>query len=309
MIHRTPQSYRGRFAPTPSGPLHLGSLLTALASWLEARSRGGTWVLRIDDLDQLRCVAGADQQILQQLSAHGLHWDDAPRYQSQHLAEYAAAREQLQRNGLLYACDCTRARLQEESLPGIAGRIYSGRCRDRGLALDGHAQRLRVDDKPVTLEDRWQGLQVREPRRDLGDFVVWRRDSVPGYALACVVDDLAMQISDVVRGADLLDASLQQKFLMRPFGATAPDYAHLPVLGGADGRKLSKQNHANPLNAETAMQNLRRCLQWLGQDPPATASASVPDILQHAACSPSLERRPGSAPRQHRGGAKPLSLA
>lgn len=292
MIVGTPQSYRGRFAPTPSGPLHLGSLLTALASWLEARSRGGTWSLRIDDLDQPRCVPGADRQILQQLSAHGLHWDGAPRYQSQHLAEYANAREQLQLDGLLYACDCTRARLQEESLPGIAGRIYSGRCRDRGLAFDDHAQRLRVDADPVTLDDRWQGLQLRDPQRDLGDFVIWRRDGIPGYALACVVDDLAMQISDVVRGADLLDASLQQKLLMRQFGATAPDYAHLPVLGGSDGRKLSKQNHAHPLNAETAADNLRQCLHWLGQEPPAATEASVADILQHAVRHWSADRVP-----------------
>ncbi|HEY1075727.1 MAG TPA: tRNA glutamyl-Q(34) synthetase GluQRS [Fontimonas sp.] len=275
-------TYRGRFAPTPSGPLHLGSLLTALAGWLEARTHRGTWMLRIDDLDAPRCVPGADQEILQQLEVHGLIWDGAPRYQSQHLHEYAAARDGLQAGGQLYACDCTRARLQAESLPGPVGRIYSGRCRERGLPLEGHALRLRVGAEAVVLDDPWQGLQRRDPPRALGDFVVWRRDGIPGYALACVVDDLAMQISHVVRGADLLDASLQQKLLMREIGATAPSYAHLPVLGSTDGRKLSKQNHAPALVASDAARNLRRCLDWLGQQAPPAAMVTVADILQHA---------------------------
>ncbi len=276
------RTYRGRFAPTPSGPLHLGSLLTALASWLEARSRGGDWLLRIDDLDSLRCTPGATSQILQQLEDHGLRWDGAPRYQSQHIAEYADARQHLQASGQLYGCNCTRARLQSESRTGIAGRIYSGRCRDQALPLTDNAQRLRVDHREVRLDDRWQGLQTRDPLVDLGDFVIWRRDGIPGYALACVVDDLAMAISDVIRGADLLDASLQQIVLMRRFGTAAPDYAHLPVLSSADGRKLSKQNHATPLNAGAVGENLRRCLHWLGQSPPAASGASVADILQHA---------------------------
>ncbi len=276
------RTYRGRFAPTPSGPLHLGSLLTALASWLEARSGGGDWLLRIDDLDRLRCVPGATEQILRQLEDHGLYWDGAPRYQSRHIAEYADARQQLQASAKLYGCNCTRARLQVESRTGIAGRIYSGRCRDQALPLTGNAQRLRVDSDPVTLDDRWQGRQERDPASDLGDFVIWRRDDIPGYALACVVDDLAMNISHVVRGADLLDASLQQMVLMRQLGAPAPHYAHLPVIAGGDGRKLSKQNHATPLDADSGVANLVRCLRWLGQDPLPQGVLKPEDILEFA---------------------------
>jgi glutamyl-Q tRNA(Asp) synthetase len=238
-------------------------------------------LLRIDDLDAPRCAPGADQQILRQLEAHGLRWDEEPRYQSRHLDEYVAARERLRQAGRIYGCDCTRSRLETESRSGIAGRVYSSRCRDRGLALDGNAQRLHIGGEMICINDPWQGPQQRQPIQDLGDFVIWRRDGVPGYALACVVDDLAMGISNVVRGADLLDASLQQKALFAEFGASAPHYAHLPVLEAADGRKLSKQNHAAPLHANAAPDNLRRCLRWLGQ-PPLDEGAACSDILQHA---------------------------
>lgn len=284
--------YRGRFAPTPSGPLHLGSLLTALASWLEARHRRGQWQLRIDDLDVPRCVPGADALILRQLEAHGLRWDGAPRYQSQHLDEYIALRERLQRAGRVYGCDCTRARLQVESSNGVAGRIYSGRCRDRGLPLEGHAQRLRIQGESIRIDDPWQGPQRRQPEKDLGDFTIWRSDGVPGYVLACVADDLAMGISDVVRGADLLDASLQQKALFAELGAAAPRYAHLPVLAAGDGRKLSKQNHAAPLRSEDAAGNLRRCLRWLGQPVEQQQGAACADILDEAVMHWAAERVP-----------------
>lgn len=261
-------AYVGRFAPTPSGPLHLGSLLTALAGWLQARAAGGHWLIRIDDLDRPRCPPGTDTLILRQLEQHGLHWDDSPRYQSAHQAEYREALEALAQAGHLYACDCTRARLLATSRPGPDDPVYDGHCRDRQLPVPGQALRLRCGPGPVSLDDPWQGLQHRDLATEIGDFIVWRRDGIAGYPLACVVDDAAQGITEIVRGADLLGSTLRQRHLMSLRGQALPAARHLPVLVGADGRKLSKQNHARALDPEQAGANLWRCLAWLDQDPP-----------------------------------------
>ncbi len=263
-----PLPYRGRFAPTPSGPLHLGSLLTALAGWLQARAVGGEWLLRIDDLDRPRCVPGADTVILQQLEAHGLQWHGQPRYQSQHLDEYRNALNQLIDQGALYGCRCTRATLQQSALPGPDDLIYPGTCRSLQLPLDHHALRLRIGSGMLCLDDAWQGMVSRDLANEIGDFTLRRSDGVIGYQLACVVDEREQGITEVVRGADLLGSSLRQQHLALRLGLTPPRYRHVPVLLEADGRKLSKQNHVPALDAAQASCNLWRCLQWLQQQPP-----------------------------------------
>lgn len=269
--------YVGRFAPTPSGPLHLGSLLTAAASWLQARAHGGRWLLRIDDLDRPRCPAGMDTVILQQLEAHGLVWDGEPRYQTACQAEYDEALENLSTAGLTYPCSCTRARLQETSLPGPDGPVYDGHCHlhppppGRPLAL-----RLRVGEGLLHFTDRWHGEQRRQLESEVGDFVLRRSDGMTGYQLACAVDEQRQGITEVVRGSDLLGSTFRQRLLTQRLGWQAPAYAHGPLLLGDDGLKLSKQNHAAPLRADEAGPNLWHCLQALRQEPPPSLQGAAP---------------------------------
>lgn len=284
--------YCGRFAPTPSGPLHLGSLLTALASWLQARREGGRWLLRIDDLDRPRCVHGADTEILRQLEAHGLGWDGTPRYQSRHVNEYEDALAQLLRDGEVYPCTCTRARLLREARPGPDGPVYDGHCRARHLPCpQRHALRFRVAAGVAGFEDGWRGRQQRELDREVGDFVLRRSDGTIGYQLACAVDELEQGITEVVRGSDLLGSTFCQRLVMEALGATPPSYRHGPLLLGANGLKLSKQNHAAPIAAAQASANLQRCLEHLGLAPPAELQAAPPrELLAWA-----LERWPPAA--------------
>ena len=258
--------YRGRFAPTPSGPLHLGSLLTALASWLDARRHGGAWLVRIDDLDRARCPAGTDAVILRQLEAHGLHWDEAPRYQSRHLEEYRAALGRLELAGVLYACNCSRAVLKGSALAGPDGPVYPGTCRDAAHDARHHALRARLPDLELCFMDAVQGQQCRHLAREIGDFVVRRANGEFAYQLACAVDEHAQGITDVVRGADLLGPTFSQLWVLQQLELAAPRYAHLPVLVDARGRKLSKQNRAPALDPRAAADTVRRCLRLLNQE-------------------------------------------
>lgn len=279
-----PARYRGRFAPTPSGPLHLGSLLTALAGWLDARVHGGHWLLRIDDLDQARCPPGAADVILRQLEVHGLQWDESPRWQSAHRPEYEAACAELQQRQLLYACHCTRAVLATESRSGTDGPVYSGHCRappgDTPARHTG-SLRLRTPTGEIELDDPIQGHLRRNLEHDVGDFVLRRADGLIGYQLACVIDEAAQGINHVLRGADLIGSSLRQLLLQRLLDLPSPGYAHLPVLTGSDGRKLSKQNGAAALDPSTPADNLRRCLRLLGQPVPE-AGLSTLEVLEQA---------------------------
>lgn len=273
--------YRGRFAPTPSGPLHLGSLLTALASYLQARSADGRWLLRIDDLDEGRSRPEHIETILRQLEAHQLHWDEPPRLQSRHVDAYEAACEQLHDLGLLYPCACTRAQLAQDSLAGIDGPVYAGTCRDSPSLAERLAWRLRVTAGELRMDDAWQGPLRRDLERDIGDFVLRRADGQIGYQLACVVDEAAQGITEVVRGADLIGSSFRQRHLQGLLSLPTPDYRHLPVLTGADGRKLSKQNHARPIDALHASENLHYCLELLGQAPPAALRGARAGEMLH----------------------------
>ncbi len=277
-------TYRGRFAPTPSGPLHMGSLLTALASWLDARAMRGRWLLRIDDLDRPRCNAAAASEILRQLEAHGLTWDEAPRRQSAHIQEYDDAIARLRNAGALYACQCTRARLVLASLRGADGPVYAGTCRDAGFTVDfAAALRFRLADGETAFDDRIQGVVRRANHSDIGDFAVCRSDGIRGYHLACAVDEHAQRVTNVVRGADLIPSTLCQLHVLRALGYDAPSYAHVPVITDRAGRKLSKQNHARPLDARKAAGNLIECLAMLEQSPPPSlAREKVEEIMDWA---------------------------
>jgi glutamyl-Q tRNA(Asp) synthetase len=277
--------------------LHLGSLLTALLSYLDARAAGGAWLLRIDDLDAPRCDPAHSTRILRQLEAHGLHWDEAPRYQSAQRAEYEAALATLRAGGRVYGCDCTRRRLKKSATTGVWGPVYSGRCRDRGLAEQGDADlalRLRVPHGPARLEDDWQGTLEGDWQKDVGDFVLQRRDGIPGYALACAVDEHAMGITHIVRGADLLAPTLMHWAVLDALGHARPRSRHGPLLQRADGAKLSKQNHAAPIDESRAPASLLRCCAWLGVAPADADAGSAPAEILKAAVA-AWRERPASA--------------
>jgi len=275
-------SYRGRFAPTPSGPLHFGSIVAAIGSWLEARTRGGEWRLRIDDLDPPRIMPGAAEDILRCLQAFALRWDGMPVYQSARGAAYRAAFERLQRSGLVYACACSRKDIAARAAMGAEGPIYPGTCRD-GLPAGAtvRAWRLRCDAAVVEFEDRVLGRQRRDLARESGDFVLLRADGVWSFHLASAVDDAEMGMTDIVRGADLLESSARQIHLLHALGHVPPTYAHLPVVVDASGEKLSKQTQAPAVDATHAAQVLVDALRFLGQDLPAALGAGAPEDVLH----------------------------
>lgn len=261
----TTPDYVGRYAPSPTGPLHFGSLVAAVGSYLEARSRGGRWLLRIEDLDPPREMPGARDWILRALDAFGLHWDGPVTLQSERLAHYEAAVQQLLERGLAYPCGCSRAQLQTLGY----GRVYPGLCRNGTRPHpNGHAIRVLTHDRPVGFTDRRCGLFSQRLEREVGDFVIRRRDGFYAYQLAVVVDDAAQGVTDVVRGADLLDSTPRQIHLQRLLGLPTPAYLHLPVVTDARGHKLSKQTGAAPLDLEHPAPLLWEALAYLGQRPP-----------------------------------------
>lgn len=264
--------YVGRFAPTPSGPLHLGSLVAALGSFLAARAAHGQWLLRIDDLDGPRVQAGAESAILSQLEAHALVWDGAPRRQSDHQHEYAEALGRLRSKGLVYACRCTRAQLRHRVPPARDEPVYPGTCRGAGHQEDGAALRLNVQGQALGFDDAGAGHLEADTRSEIGDFVVRRRDGQYAYQLACAVDEAAQGITDVVRGADLIASTFRQILVLGHLGLAIPRYRHLPLVLDARGHKLSKQHGAAPLENHHAARNLGAALKLLGQDVPTDAA-------------------------------------
>ncbi len=266
-------TYVGRFAPSPTGPLHLGSLATAVASFLDARARQGHWLVRIEDIDPPREVPGAADTIVGQLDAHGLHWDGPILHQSQRLFHYETALAKLAAAGLLYRCTCNRQRLRE------LGGCYDGRCRQRTDTAQAGALRVRIDGDPhISYRDFLRGPEHTDLRTS-GDFVVRRRDGLIAYQLAVAVDDAAQGITHVLRGADLADSTPRQIFLFRQLGLATPEYGHIPVICDAQGRKLSKQNHAPRVQPAAASANLCRALVWLGLTPPRELEGSDPESL------------------------------
>ena len=262
-------AYRGRFAPSPTGPLHAGSLVAALASWLDARAQRGAWLVRIEDVDTPRCVPGAEAEILRQLAACGLRADEPPWRQSDRGDAYAAALQTLLAQGQAYACGCTRKDIDAFWLArGVAHeaeaeRIYPGTCRGGLQGKPARATRFRAEGM-VHWMDRRLGPQQQDVAAEVGDFVLQRADGLWAYQLAVVVDDAAQGITDVVRGEDLTDNTARQLLLQRALSVPTPRYLHTPLVLAADGRKLSKQNGAMTLDLADPLAALRAAGAVLG---------------------------------------------
>jgi len=271
-------SYIGRFAPSPSGPLHMGSLVAALASFLDARAHNGEWLLRMEDIDPPREQRGAADAILHCLEAHHLHWDGKVLYQSTRHEAYRDALQQLEQQHLSYRCTCSRQELQGED-------IYNGHC--RALHHDANsvsAIRLDVEkslrvlslDPVIAFNDLWQGTQQQNLLTEVGDFVIHRKDGLFAYQLAVVIDDIFQNITHVIRGADLLDSTARQILLFKLLGTTAPTFGHIPLVLNDQGQKLSKQNLAPALDDRKASENLYRALCFLKQSPPVELQGESP---------------------------------
>lgn len=281
---QTPQKYRGRFAPSPTGPLHLGSLYTALASFLQARSLGGEWLLRMDDADTPRVVAGADDAIRITLERFGLLWDGPVVYQSLEVEAYRAALERLDADGWLYACVCSRKTLA--ALPHAIGEhaAYPGTCRhaqhDR---RQPHALRVKVGDTTLRVDDKLQGAKDWDLACEVGDFIVFRRDGLVAYHLATAVDDWRAGVTEVMRGIDLLPSTPPQIYLQRLLGLPTPDYRHIPIIVDRHGAKLSKQNFAEAVDGRHPSPTLHLLLGLLKQSPPDELQKAPPaEILAWA---------------------------
>lgn len=265
--------YTGRFAPSPTGPLHAGSLVAALASFLDARAAGGQWLLRIDDIDPPRAMPGATQRILSTLAAHHLHFDGSLQLQSNHYPAYANALDQLAASGLVFRCRCTRATL------GPNSTCIASCAAEEAPAKDPTSLRIKVPEH-TTLEfdDLIKGPQRLALGEHTPNFVLRRRDGLYAYQLACAVDDGDPSITHVIRGSDLLDSTFRQLYIQRCLGLGHPRYGHLPVLTDSDGNKLSKQTGAAALDDNTPYRNLQSALATLGQ-PPIDADGDVDALL------------------------------
>ena len=258
--------YRGRFAPTPSGPLHFGSLVAALGSYLDARCRSGEWWLRIEDVDPPRVAVGSVDAILRVLEACGFEWDGPVMYQSRRGEAYRAALESLRKLGLVYPCECSRQRLAGTGRRGVDGMVYAGTCRARHDQDGRLALRFRVPDARMTFEDVLLGWVACDVAGECGDFVLRRADGVYTYQLAVVVDDAEQGISHVVRGADLLTSTPRQIVLQQALDLPTPGYLHLPVVQDERGEKLSKQTLARPVDPAHPLPSLLAAADFLGLD-------------------------------------------
>jgi len=286
--------YVGRFAPSPSGPLHFGSLVAALGSCLEARTQDGRWLLRMEDVDEPRCSQGAADGILRTLEACGFEWDGAVMVQSTRKERYREVLEELQLTDVVYPCACTRKELADSVLAPDGAAIYPGTCRN-GLppGRAARAWRLRVDDSIVCFDDAVQGRVCQDLAREAGDFVLLRADGYFAYQLAVVVDDADQGVTHVVRGADLLDSTPRQIFLQRCLGRPTPTYAHLPVAVNAAGGKLSKQTLARAIDDRKPVPALVAAMRFLGQEtPPDARRATTADFWAWAKTSWRLDRVP-----------------
>lgn len=271
--------YRGRFAPSPTGPLHFGSLVCALAGYLDAKHHHGQWLLRIEDLDPPRTQAGASSAIIAALQAHGLQWDEDIVWQSQRNNAYQQTLQHLTQIGDTYPCICTRRDIS------AMGHVYNGHCKQHPPTQLVHsATRLRLKPAQTNCErtylDVFQGPQQQSLLTEVGDFIVHRKDGLFAYQLAVVVDDIAQRITHTIRGYDLIDSAPRQHYLMERLGYTPPTMGHIPVAAFQHGQKLSKQNHAPALDNKLALDNLYQALQFLGQQPPSQlAHTNIAELL------------------------------
>tara|TARA_R110001592_G_scaffold75397_6_gene228372 strand:+ start:315 stop:1196 length:882 start_codon:yes stop_codon:yes gene_type:complete len=270
----------GRFAPSPTGPLHFGSLLAAISSYASAKHQGGLWRLRIDTIDPPREQAGAADSFISTLEAHGLHWDGDIVWQHQRIARYREVLAELIAKNLVYACDCSRSARAEAGVLDCLGPCRHGEHHPN--ASDA-AWRLRSPATASTYHDRLHGELSELLSRSCGDAILWRRDDLPAYQLATVVDDHDMSISEVVRGTDLLDNTARQCHLADSLGWARPQFLHIPMLINSTGQKLSKQSHALALNNNHAAENVFLALQLLAQQPPAELrQAFIDEIITWA---------------------------
>lgn len=296
-----PATYIGRFAPSPTGPLHAGSLVAALASWLDARAHGGRWLVRIEDVDVPRCVPGADRTLLQQLADCGLFPDEAPLYQSQRSARYQYALDRLVARGLAYPCACSRrdieAALQRQgrSKPRHGELVYPGTCRDGLHGHEARAWRLRVTAGTLLWRDRLLGAQAQDVSVEVGDYVLKRADGYFAYQLAAVADDGVQGVTHIVRGTDLADNTARQILLQRALSLPTPTYLHTPLVLGANGEKLSKQNGAQALSTQEPLVALNAAAGLLELQVPGT---TVGDWLAAATAQWSSVRGPAAKIRQ-----------
>jgi len=256
-------SYRGRFAPSPTGDLHFGSLVAAVGSYLQARVNAGQWLLRVEDLDPPREVPGSARRIIDDLARFGMEPDEPVLYQSTRTNLYQQAVNRLLSEDKAYWCGCSRSAMPADG-------IYPGTCRN-GLPADKQprAVRLRVDHQELVFRDRIQGLVNQDLARQVGDFIIRRADGLIAYQLAVVIDDEQQQITEVVRGADLLDSTARQIFLQRQLGLPSPEYAHLPVVTDLQGKKLSKRLQSDPVVPANPLPALRQAMQFLGHEAPS----------------------------------------
>lgn len=289
--------YRGRFAPSPTGPLHFGSLVAALGSYLDARRHGGQWLVRMEDVDPPREMAGAADDILRTLDAFGLQWDGGVLYQRHRSRIYENALEQLRRAGLLYPCTCSRTEIAAalDALGRTGVLAYPGTCRQRpsGSRPDQALRVLTADAGVIGFTDTLQGPQQQDLEREVGDFVLKRADGLYAYQLAVVIDDADQNITHVVRGSDLLDSTPRQIHLQHLLSLPTPAYAHLPIATNATGDKLSKQTGAPPVDRRRPGDVVWRALAFLGQRPPTELRhAPPPELLEWAVDAWELQRVP-----------------
>ncbi len=276
-----PTIYRGRFAPSPTGPLHKGSLVAAIASYLEAKIHNGKWLVRMEDIDELRNAKGAANSILHSLEAFGFEWDEEIIYQTQRKEAYRDALNTLKTNNLVFPCTCSRKFLraqaeQNKIKTGPFGNIYSGTCIKKKFSTlnpSDYSIRIKVTDHLIEFNDELLGRHKQQLKRDLGDFIIRRRDGLFAYQLAVVVDDAQQNITHIVRGEDLLDSTARQIYLQHCLNFTTPAYTHLPLIRCKRGDKLSKQTGAESIGEKANIPLLIDCLKFLGQNPP--------DTLQH----------------------------
>jgi glutamyl-Q tRNA(Asp) synthetase len=291
--HTDLPGYRGRFAPSPTGPLHFGSLVAALGSYLDTRHHRGVWLVRMEDLDREREVKGAADDILRTLERFGFEWEEQVLYQSRRREAYEEALESLRREGLAYPCICSRKQIAETAAVGAEGIIYPGTCR-AGTAKGRRARAIRLltQDAIIKVEDRVQGRIRQNPGREVGDFVIRRADGYHAYQLAVVLDDAWQGVNRVVRGADLLNSTPRQCYLQSLLELPRPRYAHLPLAVDKTGRKLSKQYRDVPVDLRHPLEALLQACDFLGQTMPPERPLNLDDFWRWAIAQWRLEAVP-----------------
>lgn len=297
MHHNT--DYHGRFAPSPTGSVHFGSLVAAVASYADALHHQGSWLVRMEDVDEGRTVKGSADEILHTLEAFGFEWDQPILLQSRRKPRYREILDQLQQQRLAYACSCSRSEIAAQARMGVEGPVYPGTCRKTATdKISGKAMRIRTNREEICFEDRIQNRHCQVLERDVGDFIIYRADGYTAYQLAVVVDDADQGITQVVRGADLLLSTPRQIHLQKLLGFPRPAYAHVPLVTDAQGQKLSKQDQAHPVSASKPLSSLKSAWTFLRQPPAPEEPGNVEEFWQWAASAWDIGRITVPACRQ-----------